>query len=97
MRWLFTFFIIGTLGWWFFGHQSQNEPEYGVGRGIFSESDCSSLEPENPYSIGSGHYAGYEWAENRGGGYCSGNSNSFVEGCEEYDQQETAYDACVNR
>ncbi len=25
--------------------------------------DCSSLEPENPYNEGSGHYAGFEWGE----------------------------------
>jgi len=38
---------------------------------------------ENPYSEGTGHYAGYEWAE-RTGGRCNGNSRSFNEGCEEY-------------
>ena len=40
----------------------------------------------NPYSSGSGHYAGYEWAE-RTGGSCSGYSQSFNEGCEEYYNQ----------
>ncbi len=43
-------------------------------------------EPENPYSSGSGHSAGYEWAERTGGG-CNGNSSSFNEGCEEYYSQ----------
>lgn len=43
-------------------------------------------EIENPYSEGTGHYAGYEWAE-RTGGACNGNSNSFNEGCEEYYHQ----------
>lgn len=41
----------------------------------------------NPYSSGSGHYAGYEWAERKGGSSCGGNSQSFVEGCEEYLRQ----------
>ena len=40
----------------------------------------------NPYSDGTGHYAGYEWAE-RTGGSCDGNSQSFNEGCEEYYRQ----------
>lgn len=40
----------------------------------------------NPYSDGTGHFAGYEWAE-RTGGDCDGNSQSFNEGCEEYYQQ----------
>ncbi|MBU2213577.1 hypothetical protein KKC44_00790 [Patescibacteria group bacterium] len=40
----------------------------------------------NPYSDGTGHYAGYEWAE-RTGGSCNGNSQSFNEGCEEYYRQ----------
>jgi hypothetical protein len=35
----------------------------------------------------SGHEAGYEWAEKQGIEYesdCSGNSNSFIEGCNAY-------------
>jgi hypothetical protein len=40
----------------------------------------------NPYSEGTGHYAGYEWAE-RTGEDCDGNSQSFNEGCEEYYRQ----------
>lgn len=38
-------------------------------------------------SGGSGHTTGYEWAENndiQDPGDCGGNSNSFIEGCEEY-------------
>jgi hypothetical protein len=58
--------------------------------------DCSSLEPENPYSPGTGHYAGFEWAEQNDPGYCDGNSNSFIEGCEEYQRQSGAYDECTN-
>lgn len=47
----------------------------------------SSYEPENPYSSGTGHSAGYDWAE-RTGGDCNGNSSSFNEGCEEYYNQQ---------
>lgn len=56
--------------------------------------DCSSLEPENPYNEGSGHYAGFEWGEN--GNSCGGNSSSFIEGCEEHESQEGAYDTCIS-
>lgn len=51
-------------------------------------------EPENPYEEGSGHYAGYEWAQNNGTGICGGNSQSFTEGCEEYESQEDEYEDC---
>jgi hypothetical protein len=40
----------------------------------------------NPYAVGSGHYAGYEWAK-RTGGLCAADSESFNEGCEEYHRQ----------
>ena len=51
-------------------------------------------EPENPYDEGSGHYAGYEWAQSSGSGTCGGNSQSFIEGCEEYESQEAKYQEC---
>lgn len=54
--------------------------------------DCSSLEPDNPYNDGSGHYTGFKWGEN--GNTCGGNSDSFIEGCEEYERQEAAYATC---
>lgn len=62
-----------------------------------SVGDCTELEPDNPYSPGSGHYAGFEWAENNSVSSCGGNSTSFVEGCEEYIRQADAYDACVSK
>src|SRR2546428_27990 len=31
-------------------------------------ADCT--EPSNPYAPGTGHYAGYEWAERNGSGDC---------------------------
>lgn len=52
----------------------------------FQAEDERTIEIVNPYSPGTGHYAGYEWAE-RTGGDCNGNSNSFNEGCEEYYRQ----------
>jgi hypothetical protein len=51
-------------------------------------------EPENPYTEGTGHYAGYEWAQNNGSGTCDGSSQSFIEGCEEYETQESKYQDC---
>lgn len=54
---------------------------------------ASCPEPENPYSEGTGHYAGYEWAEKHDG-TCSSSSASFNEGCEEYDSQESLYQQC---
>lgn len=57
------------------------------------EEDCSSLVPSNPYNYGSGHYAGYEWGER--GNNCSGNSSSFIEGCEEFESQDEVYNSCL--
>lgn len=59
---------------------------------VTSAPNCA--EPENPYDEGSGHYAGFEWAQNNNPGACDGNSESFIEGCEEYENQETAYEEC---
>jgi len=59
-----------------------------------SESeDKPCIEPENPYAEGTGHYAGYKWAEETGGN-CNGNSASFNEGCEKYHSQEDEYEEC---
>jgi hypothetical protein len=53
-------------------------------------------EPENPYAKGTGHYAGYEWAEEHGGN-CTARSSSFNEGCEEYEEQEAQYEDCQSK
>ena len=58
------------------------------------DADRHCNEPENPYAEGAGHYAGYEWAENKGSGTCAGSSQSFNEGCEEYETQESEYEEC---
>jgi hypothetical protein len=55
---------------------------------------ATCVEPENSYYEGTGHYAGYQWAEEKGGGSCDGSSESFNEGCEEYEQQESEYQDC---
>ncbi len=39
----------------------------------------------------SGHEAGYDWAEDKGiddPGDCGGNSNSFIEGCQAYAEEQ---------
>src|SRR5712692_8943025 len=62
-----------------------------------SGAAASCTEPENPYSEGTGHYAGYEWAEKHGSGTCSTSSSSFNEGCDEYERQESEYQECETR
>jgi hypothetical protein len=59
--------------------------------------ELSCEEPQNPYSEGSGHYAGFEWAEKHEPASCGGNSQSFIEGCEEWQRQDEDYEACENK
>ena len=59
----------------------------------FSLAGCSSSEENdlyNPYLSGTGHYAGYEWAYRNDVTSCGGNSDSFIEGCEEYLYQDSS-------
>jgi len=56
------------------------------GSGGYSSDNEESDYIGNPYSEDTGHYSGYEWAEQTGGS-CNGNSQSFNEGCEEYYRQ----------
>lgn len=97
MKFIFTILVILGL-MWLYNNYKANELEqsygYKVERTSSGKADCSSLEPDNPYSYGTGHYAGYEWGQN--GNYCSGNSTSFIEGCEEYESQDEAYSACLS-
>lgn len=65
-----------------------------VGCGKSKSEIC--LPPENPYDEGSGHYAGFEWAQENDSG-CDGNSESFNEGCGEYYTQRDQYDACLKQ
>ncbi len=74
---IFILLILFTL----LAHCStQNENDYSI------ENNVKTVVIGNPYSSGTGHYAGYEWAE-RTGGACDGKSASFNEGCEEYYRQ----------
>jgi hypothetical protein len=61
------------------------------------ETAVKCVEPENPYTDGTGHYAGYEWAEQHAGATCNGPSSSFNEGCEEYELGEAEYEECEAR
>lgn len=54
-------------------------------------------EPENPYDQGSGHYAGFEWAEEHDPASCDGNSQSFIEGCEEFQEQHAVFEECESK
>ena len=60
-------------------------------------NDTECTEPENPYTEGTGHYAGYEWAEKNGSASCISSSSSFNEGCEEFESQESDYQECESR
>ena len=58
------------------------------------DSPVHCAEVENPYDEGSGHYAGFEWAQDNDVTTCGGSSESFIEGCEEYQRQESEYAEC---
>ena len=62
--------------------------EYGF-RTPIPQNACEST---NPFTEGTGHYAGYEWADKKRPSSCEGNSNSFVEGCEEWLSQQECMD-----
>ena len=74
--------------------QSTAKDEW-VANSAFESRGC--VEPENPYPPGTGHHAGFEWAEARNVGSCGGNSASFVAGCEKYVEQAAAYEECSAR
>ena len=89
--------IVGLVVWGLYAlFKSDDKQGYdnSSSSSFSNKEDCSSLEPSNPYDEGSGHYAGFEWGEN--GNSCGGNSDSFIEGCEDYEGQEEAYSSCVN-
>ncbi len=74
--------------------QINNTVNYSSGYSNYSRSseNNDAVEPENPYSSGTGHSAGYEWAQENNVSSCGGNSNSFIEGCEEYLAQQEEYE-----
>jgi len=67
-----------------------------IGASVDSSQRCDVSEPENPYNDGTGHYAGFAWAEQNDPTACGGNSSSFIEGCQEFLRQSAAYEACVD-
>ena len=83
--------IIGLiLVFWYFSadkkeiHSSSNELPYSSSSGRYGNYDCT-------YDC-SGHDAGYEWAEENGidnPDDCDGNSNSFIEGCQAYAEEQS--------
>lgn len=99
--------ILGIVFWGFviyftysyFTSDSNSSHQYQYSSGNYNSynsrvSDCSSLEPENPYGSGSGHYAGFEWGERENS--CGDNSQSFIEGCEEFQRQDEVFTSCEN-
>ena len=93
MKRVATAFVILTVG---FLTSACSSPESASDAQV-ATNDCSTLEPENPYSPGTGHYAGYEWAETNDASSCGGNSTSFIEGCQDYVTRNAAYEECQNR
>ena len=97
--------LIVTIAFWgliFWGvtslfgdHSSSNSSGYSSG-GYYDdygyEEEEYYSEPENPDSSGTGHSAGFEWAEENDVDSCDGNSQSFIEGCEEYIEQRDEYE-----
>ncbi len=58
-----------------------------------SPATVGCIEPENPYSINSPYYAGFEWG--RDGNKCVNDSPLFEEGCSEYTSLYDEYVACI--
>jgi hypothetical protein len=86
--------ILILLFWAYNQYTSKNiSDDYGYDvktEGIIEQPNCESLYPQNPYDYDTGHSAGFEWGASGKG--CGGNSTSFIEGCEEYQNQEEAYE-----
>lgn len=78
MGWRFSIFVIlvAVASAGCRGRGSRSE-----GSAAVSREDCE--EPENPYDEGFGRFAGFNWAEEKDVGSCGGNSQSFIEGCQE--------------
>lgn len=58
------------------------------GGGKYDDYQEDTGQPiESPYDEGTGHDAGYQWAEQNGitdPSNCGGDSDSFIDGCKEY-------------
>jgi hypothetical protein len=89
---LLTFGVIILVVWFAWSHfhkDKEEQVQQAANGGYYYQADDSEpVEMENPFDYGSGHGAGYEWAESSGGNCNTGNS-SFDEGCKEYYYQES--------
>ena len=90
--------IVGIyLAYSYFSSNSKQEEVYQQSPGYSDykkTKDCSNLEPQNPYDYDSGHYKGFQWGEK--GNSCGGNSDSFIEGCGEFERQSNIFTQCEN-
>ena len=94
-RKLFWIGIALFVAYSFFGKQSHNSPQINPSSALAQPISTLRVENYSANSFGSysctddcsGHQAGYDNAEENGitdSDECSGNSESFVEGCREY-------------
>lgn len=99
ISWIGIILIIILVAWTYNHFTSKKiEENYGYKvetSGATAKPDCSSIKPQNPYSYDTGHSAGFEWGAE--GKDCGGNSDSFIEGCNEYQNQENSYQYCLSR
>jgi hypothetical protein len=102
-----VYILIAVSGWYLFTDDNKKEGEYTASSKSYQYENTTANsnnyyqserytnqveEPSNPYDDGSGHSAGYEWAEENDVDDCGGNSQSFIEGCEEYVSQKEDYE-----
>lgn len=96
-NWVYGAIVIVLLVIWIWpDHNESYQSDYYNEQQEENSINRDCIEPENPYDYGSGHYAGYEWAQDNDVYSCDGNSDSFIEGCEEYLAQEEDYEICTN-
>lgn len=63
-----------------------------IDRNSSYKKEC--VKPENPYWDDSWHDAWWKWWEEWN--HCDWNSDSFIEGCEEYEIALSEYEYCMN-
>jgi len=95
---MWSWIFIAVVAW--FSYSLIFDSDADVNNKVATKTKQSQvcIEPVNPYSEGynEGHYRGFEWAERKGVSSCGGNSDSFVDGCEEYIRQQMVYDNCAS-
>lgn len=92
--------IVGVF--YMLGTNNDGQPRDRLGQPSFTATTNESTGGINPYARStfrgydcvddcSGHEAGYEWAEDKGiddPDDCGGNSQSFIEGCKAYAEEQ---------